>query len=71
MRRARKVFVILAIICVGLGLILVAVGFFSGGGPVSIENHGLLTEYIARLQTNAGIFRRNLNSAVCTVFPFL
>ena len=71
MKKARKIFVILAIVCFGLGLLLVAVGFFAGGGPVSIQNHGYLTEYMARLKTNAGIFSRNLSRAVCAVFPFL
>lgn len=42
----------IALLCFIIGVVGIGVGFFMGSSPVVIQNHGNLTEYMSRLQTN-------------------
>ena len=47
----------IAMICVLLGIAGIGVGFFTGGSPTAIQNHGGLTGYVERLMMNWDIIR--------------
>ena len=55
MKKAWRIVCALALGCLALGLLLAAVGFFTGGSPVSIMNHGSLDEFFERLRINWGV----------------
>lgn len=52
MKKAWRIVCALALGCMALGLLLVAVGFFTGGSPASIINHGSLDGFFERLEIN-------------------
>ncbi|MCC8356314.1 MAG: hypothetical protein LJU34_00405 [Oscillospiraceae bacterium] len=52
MHKAWRVVSSIALACLMLGVLGIAVGFFTGSSPTVIESHGSLTEYIQRLETN-------------------
>ena len=52
MRKAWHVVGMIALLCLVVGIMGVGVGFFTGSSPVTIQNHGSLTEYIERLTIN-------------------
>ncbi len=58
MSKAWRVVSSVALAFLVLGILGIAVGFFTGSSPVVIETHGSLTEYVQRLQTNRDILRR-------------
>ena len=58
MNKVWRIACITAIFCLLVGLIGIGVGFFTGGSPVTIQNHGGLTEYIERLTVNWNILRQ-------------
>lgn len=60
MRRIWKLFCIAALVCLVLGVALIAAGFFAGSSPVTVQAHGSLDEYLVRLDTNRQIFLRDL-----------
>jgi len=60
MTKAWRIASIAALICLVIGLIGVGVGFFTGSSPVTVQNHGSLTEYMERLSVNWTIFRQML-----------
>lgn len=60
MKRVWKIFSLLALVCLLLGVALTAAGFFAGSSPVSVISHGCLDEYFVRLDTNRQIFLRDL-----------
>lgn len=60
MKRVWKIFALLALVCLLLGVALTAAGFFAGSSPVSVVNHGCLDEYFVRLETNWQVFLRDL-----------
>ncbi len=55
MNKAWRVVSVLALACFLLGLAGIAVGFFTGSSPMTIVNHGALTDYLARLESNRDI----------------
>ncbi len=55
MKKAWRIVCALALGCLVLGLLLMAVGFFTGGSPSSILNHGSLDDFFERLKINWGI----------------
>ncbi len=57
MRKAWRVVSTIALACLVLGALGVAVGFFTGSSPPVIQSHGSLTEYTQRLETNWEVFR--------------
>lgn len=62
MKKTWKIFGSIALICLILGIALIGAGFFAGGSPVSIEKHGNLAEYTARLQMNWEILGQQFQS---------
>ena len=62
MKKVWKIFGILALVCLVLGVALTAAGFLAGSSPVTIKTHGSLDEYFVRLNTNWQIFLRDLAS---------
>ena len=45
----------LVLVCLLLGIGLLAAGFFTGASPVTVKNHGCLTEFSQRLSYNRAI----------------
>lgn len=60
MRRGWRVITGIALVCFLLGVVAVAVGFFTGSSPTALRAHGSLTEYGQRLSTNWAILQRDL-----------
>ncbi len=56
MNKARHVVSAIALFCLIIGIVGIGVGFFMGSSPVKLQDHGNLTEYIQRLQTNWDVF---------------
>ncbi len=52
MNKARHVVSAIALFCLIIGIVGIGVGFFMGSSPVALQNHGNLTEYFQRLETN-------------------
>lgn len=42
----------IVLLCLLGGIVCIGIGFFTGSSPVVIQEHGSLTEYIARLEMN-------------------
>jgi len=57
----------LALLCLVIGIAGIGIGFFTGSSPVTIQNHGSLTEYVHRLELNRDI----LQQEVSNIFAFL
>ncbi|MCD8087684.1 MAG: hypothetical protein LUE22_03725 [Oscillospiraceae bacterium] len=57
MRKAWRVVSTIALACLVLGVLGIAVGFFTGSSPTVIQSHGSLTEYMQRLETNWEVLR--------------
>ena len=62
MHKAWRVVSGLALMCMLLGVVGVAVGFFTGSSPVALQNHGNLTEYTQRLSLNWDILRNDVTA---------
>lgn len=62
MKKVWKIISIVALVCLLLGIALMAVGFFTGGSPVTIEDHGCLNEYAARLQYNWKVLQQDVQN---------
>jgi hypothetical protein len=62
MKKVWKIISIIALVCLLLGIVLVAVGFFTGGSPVTIEEHGCMNEYAARLQYNWTLLQQDVQN---------
>ena len=62
MKKVWKIISIIALVCLLLGIALVAVGFFTGGSPVTIEEHGCMNEYAARLQYNWTLLQQDVQN---------
>lgn len=60
MKKAWKIICTLALLCLLLGLLLAGVGFFTGGSPTSIINHGSLDGFLDRLSINWNILLKML-----------
>ena len=59
MRHLKKIIFIFAFAFLGIGVILSAVGFFTGGTPSAIELHGQFALFYDRLQQNIGILQND------------
>ena len=57
----------LILICLLLGIGLLAAGFFTGGSPVTVKNHGCLTEFSQRLAYNRGVLENLLAELVARI----
>ena len=42
----------IVLLCLLGGIVCIGIGFFTGSSPVIIQEHGNLTEYVARLEMN-------------------
>ena len=62
MHKAWRVVSGLALMCMLLGVVGVAVGFFTGSSPVALQNQGNLTEYDQRLSLNWDILRNDVTA---------
>ena len=60
MRKAWHIVSMLAMACVLLGIVGIAVGFFTGSSPTILQNHGHIQQYGERLALNWNIFRRDV-----------
>lgn len=69
MNKARHVVSAIALFCLIIGIVGIGVGFFMGSSPVALQNHGNLTEYMERLQTNWDILLGHLRD-IAAVFGF-
>ncbi len=57
MNKIWRVVSALVLLCLVLGIAGIGIGFFTGSSPVTIQNHGSLTEYIHRLELNRDILQ--------------
>ena len=62
MKKAWKIFGTAALVCLLLGVVLIAAAFFMGSSPVVLREHGSLDEYFVRLATNWKVFNADLHS---------
>ena len=62
MHKAWRVVSGIALVCLIIGIVGLGVGFFTGSSPVTIQNHGSLTEYIQRLEMNRDILLESLRN---------
>ena len=60
MRRGWRVVSGIALVLFLVGVVIVAVGFFTGSSPSALLAHGHLTEYGQRLSTNWAILKQDL-----------
>jgi len=65
MKKAWTIICSVALVCLVMGVLLAGVGFFTGGSPASIINHGSLDGFIERLTINGNIFR----DMILSLFP--
>lgn len=62
MKKAWTIICSVALVCLVMGVLLGGVGFFTGGSPASIINHGSLDGFIERLTINWNILLDMLQS---------
>ena len=62
MKKAWKIFGTAALVCLLLGVVLIAAAFFMGSSPVILREHGSLNEYFVRLATNWKIFSADVQA---------
>jgi hypothetical protein len=62
MNKAWRIVSGISLLCLVIGVIAIGVGFFTGSSPVIIQNHGSLTEYAQRLNTNWAIVQQNISA---------
>lgn len=60
MKKAWKIICSVALVCLAMGVLLAGVGFFTGGSPTSIMNHGSLDGFFERLTINWNILKDSL-----------
>lgn len=59
-KRFWRIVSLAALLCLVVGILGIGVGFFTGSSPVTIQNHGSLTEYMERLTYNWKILQSML-----------
>ncbi len=64
MRKAWRIVSAIALVFLIVGIMGVGVGFFTGSSPVTIQNHGNLTEYVRRLQMNRDILLETVRNTL-------
>lgn len=57
MRKGWHIISGIALMCVLLGAVGIAVGLFTGSSPAALENHGSLGHYLERLAINWEVIR--------------
>lgn len=57
MNKIWRVVSAIVLLCLVVGIAGIGIGFFTGSSPVTIQNHGSLTEYIHRLELNRDILQ--------------
>ena len=67
MRKAWHAVSLLAMACILLGVVGVAVGFFTGSSPSVIESHGHIQQYGERLAMNWDILKQDLTAVLAAV----
>ena len=67
MRKAWHIVSLLAMSCILLGIVGVAVGFFTGSSPSVLQSHGHIQQYGERLAMNWDILRRDAANILATV----
>ena len=71
MKKAWHIVSAVAMGCILLGIVGMAVGFFTGSSPSVIESHGQIGLYGQRLAMNWAILRAHLTQGLDTVRSFL
>ena len=67
MRKAWHVVSLLAMIFILLGIVGVAVGFFTGSSPSVLMSHGHIQQYGERLSMNWDILRQDAANLMTTI----
>ena len=71
MRKAWHVVSLLAMSCILLGIVGVAVGFFTGSSPSVIQSHGHIQQFGERLAMNWDILRPDAADLLTTIKSWL
>ena len=71
MRKAWHAVSLLAMCCILLGIVGVAVGFFTGSSPSVIQSHGHIQQYGERLAMNWDILRQDAADLLTTIKSWL
>ena len=71
MRKAWHVVSLLAMSCILLGIVGVAVGFFTGSSPSVIQSHGHIQQFGERLAMNWDILRQDAADLLTTIKSWL
>lgn len=71
MKKAWHIVSAVAMSCILLGVVGMAVGFFTGSSPSVIESHGHIGQYAERLSMNWAVLKQNANLLMDQVQAFL
>ena len=71
MKKAWHIVSAIAMSCILLGVVGMAVGFFTGSSPSVIESHGHIGQYAERLSMNWTVLKQNANLLMDQVRTFL
>ncbi len=71
MKKAWHIVSAIAMSCILLGVVGMAVGFFTGSSPSVIESHGHIGQYAERLAMNWAVLKQNANLLIDQVRTFL
>ena len=71
MKKAWHILSAVAMGCILLGIVGMAVGFFTGSSPSVIESHGHIGQYAERLSMNWAVLKQNANLLMDQVRTFL
>ena len=71
MKKAWHIVSAVAMGCILLGIVGMAVGFFTGSSPSVIESHGHIGQYAERLAMNWAVLKQNANLLLDQARTFL
>ena len=71
MKKAWHIVSAIAMSCILLGVVGMAVGFFTGSSPSVIESHGHIGQYAERLSMNWAVLKQDIAGLVAQAQTFL
>ena len=71
MKKAWHIVSAVAMGCILLGIVGMAVGFFTGSSPSVIESHGHIGQYAERLSMNWAVLKQDIAGLVAQAQTFL